>query len=81
MKKEYGKSSNYKKIKPEEKIIFTKKLALYLRGNGCKIVRTRPNIQKPEFDVWIFENNDRLQKYIKKYMDNIYESKGEKTDD
>lgn len=77
MKNEYRKSNSYKKRKLKEKIIFTKKLALYLRNNGCKILRTRPNVQKPEFDVWIFEDSDRLQKYIKKYMDNIYESKGD----
>lgn len=50
-----------------KKKIFTKKLALYLRSNGCKILSTEPNRQKPEFDVYLFEDNDRLRELMNSY--------------
>jgi len=34
--------------------IFTKKMAIELRKLGYKIIRTEPNRDKPELDVYVF---------------------------
>ena len=34
--------------------IFTKKMAVELRKLGYKIIRTEPNRDKPELDVYVF---------------------------
>ena len=39
------------------KRIYTKSVALELRKRGFKIIRTEPNENKPEFDVYVFEDN------------------------
>lgn len=48
----------------ETKRIYTKSVALELRKRGFKIIRTEPNENKPEFDVYIFQGgsafNDAL---------------------
>lgn len=44
------------------KTIFTRKLAYELRLRGHSIVAVKPNPYKPEFNVWIFEDSDRLEK-------------------
>lgn len=46
------------------KRIFTRRLAVFLRRNGCKIIRTEVNFKKPEHDVYVFEDTDRLQDLI-----------------
>lgn len=51
-----------------EKKIFTKRMALYLRQCGLPIIRTEPNKCKPEFDVYIFKNSFELQTAISEYM-------------
>ena len=43
------------------KRIYTKSVALELRKRGLKIIRTEPNENKPEFDVYIFEDNEKLK--------------------
>lgn len=43
------------------KRIYTKSVALELRKRGFKIIRTEPNENKPEFDVYVFENNTSLK--------------------
>lgn len=52
----------------ETKKIFSKKLAIYLRKQGCKIIGTEPNTYKPQFDVYIFEDNVKLQDALASYM-------------
>lgn len=52
------------KYKEKTKRIFTRKLAVFLRRNGCKIIRTEVNFKKPEHDVYVFEDTDRLQDLI-----------------
>ena len=52
------------KYKKKTKRIFTKRLAVFLRQNGCKIIRTEVNFKKPEHDVYVFEDTDRLQDLI-----------------
>lgn len=46
------------------KRIFTKRLAVFLRQNGCKIIKTEVNFKKPEHDVYVFEDTDKLQNLI-----------------
>ena len=50
------------------KIIYSRKMAVFLRNKGCKIVRTETNPYKPEFDIWVFEDDDILQNYIAEFM-------------
>ena len=52
-------------------IIYNKKMALYLREKGFKIINTAPNRNKPFFDVYFFEDNENLQKEIQngKYIE------------
>ena len=50
------------------KKIFSKQLAIYLRKKGCRIIDKEPNTYKPEFDVFIFEDNDKLQSALAAYM-------------
>lgn len=50
------------------KKIFSRKLAIYLREHGCKIIGTEVNRHKPNFDVYIFEDNETLQSTLATYM-------------
>lgn len=59
-------TERYKRM--NEKKIFSKKLAIYLRNKGCKIIGTEANTYKPEFDVWIFKDNEHLQECLAQYM-------------
>ncbi len=43
------------------KRIYTKSVALELRKRGFKIIRTEPNENFPQFDVYIFEDNTYLK--------------------
>lgn len=78
MDKKFNETSNYINNK-KGKVIFSRKYALYLRENGCKILQTKPNMRKPEFDVWIFEDNNKLKKAMQTYMKEVH--KGEKAND
>lgn len=50
------------------KKIFSRKLAIYLREHGCKIIDTEVNRHKPNLDVYIFEDNEMLQSALADYM-------------
>lgn len=54
-------------IKRETKKVFSRRLAVFLREHGCKIVGTEVNFKRPEFDVWIFEDNERLREAFELY--------------
>lgn len=54
MKSNKANKSNLKKI-------FNRRLALELRKRGFEIIETEPNFYKPEFDVYMFANSDKLQ--------------------
>lgn len=51
--------------KPMEKPIFTKRIAYELRCKGCNLLRVEPNWTKPQFDVYIFEEDDRFSEAMK----------------
>jgi len=53
-----------------EKKIFNRRLALALRQRGCEIIRTEPNRTKPQFDVYIFNDNPKLHKALDEVMVN-----------
>lgn len=46
------------------KKIFSRRIAFELRKRGCRIVGTEPNIYKPEFDVYLFEDTPRLRELL-----------------
>ena len=48
-----------------EYIIYTKWLAIELRKQGFKIVRTDVNPNFPQFDCWVFEDTEKFQKAFK----------------
>lgn len=50
------------------KKIFSRKLAIYLREHGCKIIGTEVNKHKPNLDVYIFEDGEKLQSALADYM-------------
>lgn len=52
------------------KKIFTRKLAVYLRERGFKIVGTEVNFKHPEYDVWLFKNTPELTEAILMYSAN-----------
>lgn len=54
-------------IKRETKKVFSRRLAVFLREHGCKIVGTEVNFKRPEFDVWLFEDDDRLHEAFELY--------------
>lgn len=57
------------------KEIYSRKMAIYLRKQGFKIVNTGINPYKPEFETWFFEDTDELQYAISDYMNNVYQSR------
>lgn len=46
--------------------VFTKKLAIKLREQGFKIVRTEVNSKKPQFDIYCFEDSKELRDAVNK---------------
>lgn len=52
------------------KKIFSRKLAIYLREHGCKIIGTEVNKHKPNLDVYLFEDGEKLQTELANYMAN-----------
>ena len=50
----------------KERIIYTKWLAIELRKQGFKILRTDINLNFPQFDTYIFEDSEALQNAITK---------------
>lgn len=42
------------------KRIYSKQMAIYLRKHGFEIVGTDVNENKPEFDVWLFEDSPEM---------------------
>lgn len=49
------------------KKVFSRRLAVFLREHGCKIVGTEVNFKRPEFDVWLFEDDERLREAFELY--------------
>ena len=63
-------------------IVYNKKMALYLREKGFRIINTAPNRNKPFFFFFFFEDNENLQKEIQIYKSNYIQQEkhnGEKT--
>lgn len=52
------------------KKIFTRRLAIYLREHGFKILGTEVNFKQPQFDVYIFEYTPELTEAILTYSAN-----------
>jgi len=50
------------------KIIHSNKVAGYLLMSGCKLISIKPNLKNPLFNVYIFINNEKLQKNLSEYM-------------
>ena len=48
----------------EIKRIYTKSVALELRKKGFKILRTEPNENYPQFDVYVFKSGNEFEKAL-----------------
>lgn len=48
----------------KEKVIFMPRLAAALREKGCKLIRVEVNRRKPQYDVYIFEDTEKLQQAL-----------------
>ena len=61
--------------------VFSRKVAIELRQKGHNIVNTEPNFNKPQFDVYYFEDRQQLRKdfaaaiKVVKWRTNKYEDK------
>lgn len=44
----------------KKKLIYTRKLALYLRQCGFKIIGVEINPNHPQFNAWVFEETPEL---------------------
>ena len=61
--------------------VFSRKVAIELRQKGHNIVKTEPNFNKPQFDVYYFEDTPQLRKdfadeiKVVKWRTNKYEDK------
>ena len=53
------------------KKIFKKRMAIYLREHGFKIIGTEVNKKRPEFDVYLFEDSDDLRNAMVEYSENF----------
>lgn len=51
----------------EKKTIYTRKMALYLRNKGFKILRTIPDQNIPNFFNWVFEDTEELREAMTEY--------------
>ena len=49
------------------KKIFTRKLAVYLRERGFRIIGTEPNRWHPQYDVFLFEETPELLEAMNNY--------------
>lgn len=49
------------------KKIYTRKLAVYLREKGFKILSTEVNYKYPQYDVYVFEDTPELTQAILDY--------------
>lgn len=58
-----------------EKIVFTRKMAYELRKLGFKIIRTEPDMKRPEFDNYVFEDSIELQKAMAQISNRRYENR------
>ena len=52
----------------KEYVIYTKKLAFRLSEKGCKLIRTGINENFPQFDTYIFEDNQEFQTAMSEIM-------------
>lgn len=59
----------------ETKTIFTRKMAYELRKNGFKIIGTEPDKKHPEFDNYIFEDSEELQKAMATISNKQYQKR------
>ena len=46
---------------------YSSKLAGYLRQRGFKIIGTAPNMKKPQYDVFLFEDTPELRAAVNDY--------------
>lgn len=53
----------------ETYVVFTKKIAFELRKLGYKIIKTEPNVRKPESDVYIFKVKIGFFEDLKRLVD------------
>lgn len=53
-----------------ERIIYSKKLALELRKQGFKLLRTGINENFPQYITYVFQDDEKLQDAINKYSKN-----------
>lgn len=57
------------------KKIFTKRMATYLRKKGFQIVKVMVNSNKPQHDIYVFEDTFELQEAIAEFMSVLLEER------
>ena len=61
----------------KEKAVFKRWIAVELRLLGYKIIRVEPNRLRPQYDVYIFEDDGHLGEIMNRLCQNRVRSKGE----
>ncbi len=51
----------------EEFLCFSKKLAIYLRKRGFRIIGTSIDFKQPQYDVWHFKDSLELRRALGEY--------------
>lgn len=52
-----------------EKKIYTRRIAYELRLKGFKIIRLEPNPNRPEFNIYVFQNTPELESAFKEIVE------------
>ena len=52
-----------------EKKVYTRRIAYELRLKGFKIIRLEPNPNRPEFNIYVFQNTPELESAFKEVVE------------
>lgn len=51
-------------------VIYSQRLAAMLMSNGCRLKKIKPDKDKPNFNVFFFENTNHVKELVKQYRSN-----------
>lgn len=54
-----------------EKMIFNRRIAIELRKQGFKLIKTIPNHNNPKYDVYIFDDGDEINRRWNEIIEKI----------
>jgi hypothetical protein len=51
-------------------VIYSQRLAAMLMANGCRLKKMKPDKDKPNYNVFFFENTKQVKELISEYRQN-----------